>query len=456
MGLILTEEWLLAQNRVLGAALLDPKLVPKVVTELTPEDFTGNARLIYDAMASCFRRCSNPDEIDPVVIVQTMGGSDAARTLVAQYMDLCPSAAEIDRYLQLTAQQSKLNRLRDLGQRLSETSSLEDAVAMADAITNQLVDRPGIQSFSPAALMEQFAVRHSASKRFAQWSIPVIGDYVRLKPGRLYIIGAEPSGGKTAFALEQMLSISADKRVLFCSLETDAGTLFDRMIATVAEIPLTAMERGEISAPQSQRLMDCSAHICSRNFVIQQCAGVTVAGIKAAAAATKADVVIVDYLQLICSSSRKLSRYEAVTEISMDLHILAQSTGIAVIALSQVTNRDPSARRAPLGIHSARESGQIEADADAILMVDKYVEPDLRKSGSNANRVLRIVKNKNGLCGDIPLRFDGRYQRFSRAYVPNPDWASAQKAKDAQKIKKQTSAPGEDFELISLDEAVPF
>jgi replicative DNA helicase len=62
-------------------------------------------------------------------------------------------------------------------------------------------------------------------------------------------------------------------------------------------------------------------------------AGMSVSEIKAAAIGYRADIVIIDYLQIIRPSSKKLGRYEAITEISMDLHILAQSTGLIVLAL---------------------------------------------------------------------------------------------------------------------------
>lgn len=454
MGLILSEEWLLAQNRVIGAALLDETLVPRVVTELTPSDFTGNARAIYDAMAKCFRESSTPDAVNPVVIAQAMGDSPANRTLLAQYMELSPTTADFDRYLTLAKQQSKLNRIRDLGHELAEAATLEDALSKADEISNHLMERPGLKRFSPEELLTAWGLRHSTPQHFADWSIPTINDYVRLKPGKFYIIGAEPSGGKTAFALEQMMRISASKRVLFCSLETDEVTLFDRLISSVAEIPLDAMENGTLTGQQAWKVQELSDYISQRNFTILPCAGLSVAGVKAAAISAKADVVIVDYLQLLQSTSKKQSRYEAVTEISMDLHILAQSTGLTVIALSQVTNRDPQAKRTPLGIHSARESGQIEADADAILMLDKHVEKNLKDSGCRANRILRIVKNKNGRCCNIPLYFDGRFQKFSRAVIPDPDWESKQKSEP----KKQQSPPkpGTDWEQLPLTEDVPF
>lgn len=456
MGAVISsEEWLYAQNRVIGAALLDPALVSRVVTELMPEDFTGNARAIYDAMATCFRGAAKVTEITLVSIAQAMGNTVAARQILAQYMELSPSDADLDCYLQAARQQSKLNRLRTLGQTLAETTMLSEAITTADSISNLLIDRPGLKRYAPADLMDAFALRHSANQPLVEWSLREINQYIRIKPGKFYIIGAEPSGGKTALALEQLWSMSLRSRVLFCSLETDEGTLFDRLISRYAGVPMDALESNQITGAQFSQVEALNEELALRDFQILPGAGLSVAGVKAAAIGAKADVVIIDYLQLLQPSSRRLSRYEAITEISMDLHVLAQTTGITVIALSQVTNRDPTAKKVPLGIHSARESGQIEADADAMLMLDKHIDKGLKESGCTANRILRIVKNKNGRCCNIPLYFDGRTQKFSRAYVPNPEWEQANAPQKKSK-SQQSDPPMDDFEQISMDEKLPF
>lgn len=441
------DDWLQAQNCLLGAALIDPALVPRIVTELSVEDFSGNGRLIFKAMADLFRQSKSGEAVDAVAVSYYLGNSSESRTLVAHYMGLSPNFSEIDRYITMARQAAKVSRLRSLGDELASATSFENAVSTADAITAQLMERPGLKGYEPAQLLETFYTRHKTTHERIDWGLRVVGDYIRIKRGNFLILGAEPSGGKTAFALEQMWAFSAKHRVLFVSLETDADTIFDRLTSSLTGIPMDALMDGKLQPQQWAQVDDAREEIARRTFKILPGAGLSVSGIKAAALSYRADIVIIDYLQIIRQSSKKLSRYEAITEISMDLHILAQSTGLIIVALSQVTNRDPQSRGKPLGIHSARESGQIEADADAILMLDKFVEKGLLESGCRANRVLRIVKNKNGRCCNIPVIFDGKTQTFTKAFVPNPEWEQA---------KKKAKPPEDDFEQIPLDPEVPF
>ena len=62
---------------------------------------------------------------------------------------------------------------------------------------------------------------------------------------------------------------------------------------------------------------------------------------------------------------------------------------------------------------SLRESGQIEQDADAILLL--YLEDPSKPNESR--RVLKLAKNKDGERGRIYLTFDGAYQRFRQSVV---------------------------------------
>ena len=91
---------------------------------------------------------------------------------------------------------------------------------------------------------------------------------------------------------------------------------------------------------------------------------------------------------------------------------MAQSTGITVIALSQLTtqeyNKDGSVK-APR-MDDLRESRQISQDADIILLLYRPWPDNKDKQG----RVLLVRKNKEGELGSIDLDFDGKYQTFAR------------------------------------------
>ena len=87
--------------------------------------------------------------------------------------------------------------------------------------------------------------------------------------------------------------------------------------------------------------------------------------------------------------------------VSKDLHDFAQQTKICVVALCQLN-------RAGAGdlptMENLRDSGQIEQDADNIIL--------LHNDKETGKYTVRIAKNKDGITGDLPFNFIGSQQRF--------------------------------------------
>ena len=98
------------------------------------------------------------------------------------------------------------------------------------------------------------------------------------------------------------------------------------------------------------------------------------------------------------------------THLSRALHTFAQTTGTTVVGLSQLARpeRREGHTRAPR-MSSLRESGQLEADADAVLLL--YLEDEDDPAGP---RLLKVAKNKEGERGVLRLHFDGERQTFRR------------------------------------------
>lgn len=145
---------------------------------------------------------------------------------------------------------------------------------------------------------------------------------------------------------------------------------------------------------------------------------------------------MLDYLQI--ANAEGGSRPEIVTNISIQLRTLAQSLGVTVVALSQLTPPDNQAklRNAPIipNVEMLRESRQLKQDADIILLMG-LVKPGDRAS----DRIVVIDKNKDGPCGQLYLSFDPAHMRFdpvsdamSRKY-----WEAQQKALKAAALKKR-------------------
>ena len=225
-----------------------------------------------------------------------------------------------------------------------------------------------------------------------------LDEALHISPGDFIIIGGRPSAGKTALSLQIAASMAKQEyTVYYFSLETSKRKLGARLMANQIYCPLDTVKNKAVSLNE----IDGQAKNMKMPLYIRSAAGKNVEWMKAQALRKKAQVIFVDYLQLIHETGAK-DRYAAITAISIALHELEQTTGIVVVALAQL-NRNPSKPGATPTNSDLRESGQIEQDADAIILL----------SGDNPDKYLfRLSKNKEGEIGDLPITFNKQIQRF--------------------------------------------
>lgn len=235
--------------------------------------------------------------------------------------------------------------------------------------------------------------------------------YTFIEKGDYIIVGGRPSAGKTAYTI-QLANNMAKKgyKICYFSLETRPDKIKNRFIANFTGIPLTAIKLRNMDDWSLQTLARDGDAMAGLNIDIIGASGKTVSWIRSEAIRRKADIAFIDYIGLIPAQGK--SRYEKVTNISMDLHNMAQQTGITIIGLSQLSRSDT--QRKPR-MEDLRESGQIEQDADLIMLLHKGEEIQ----DSTFDYSVIIEKNKEGMTGEIDFHFMGKTQRFSEVVNAN-------------------------------------
>ena len=252
--------------------------------------------------------------------------------------------------------------------------------------------------------------------------------------GDMVGIGAAPSTGKTAFALQWAARLSQKYRVGFYSLETNAAKAADRLVAQLSGTPLGDIKQRRFTEEQWARIGDATSIFAQGKFEHIPASSMSAMDIVSTALSRRHQVVIVDYIQLIGRHDGKThARFDIVTNTSLTLHQAAQTHGILVVALSQLSRPEKKDGK-PLrpDMHSFRESGQIEQDLDVAMLL--YLSDPDDYTGS---RICKIGKNKEGRKGEVELDFDGTIQRFTLA-KPNTAAQLAVEGKKAQQWNRQT------------------
>ena len=431
---------------VLGSMLLDPRTVPVLLQLLTEDDFPDeSARAFFFAFRSLFLERA---PIDPVSVVERIA-RHGYEERAALLMRLTPTAANCEAYARMLRDRRQLRQIQEACMEIVDTKTdLERAKEILAQAAALLVENQRERDLSYGELISELLDRQQdkTPPDCFDWGIPALDEkLVNVGPGSFVILAADSSVGKTALALQFALSIARKKRVGFFSYETTLAAASDRLVSNDADVSFLRTKQKTLTSEEIARIVQAGIRSDKVDLRVMETATYTVDKIRAKTIARRFEVIFVDYLQLVPTSKKE--RYEAVTEVSIGLHALAQELGVTVVGLSQVTvpEKDKHGDRRYISKDDLRESRQLKQDADAILIMDLADPKD-----QDSDRVLQIAKNRDGNLANLALRFDPYRMRFS--YIPpfeDPETAKARERyakmdanREARREKERRKASG--------------
>lgn len=238
-----------------------------------------------------------------------------------------------------------------------------------------------------------------------------------LFPGQLIVLGARASLGKTSFA--SGLAFAAidgrESTVAFFGLEMPSSEMSLRMAASRLRLNFHDLRRGLLTPEASYALSEESDRAASVPLIVIDQPSISVSGIRRTLRTrlrgTRPSLVVVDYLQLVRSEGRHENRQVEVASISRALKRMASDLDCPVVVCAQL-NRAPEARASKRPeIADLRESGQLEGDADVVLLLyrDDFYHRDSPEAGTAE---VHVAKNRNGPTGMVRLGWDGPSMSF--------------------------------------------
>ena len=424
------KDWTLAQQSVVGSALIDGRCVPLIISELRAEDLSDVYRTMFEAIVDLKLR---GQPVDPVTVLAKVG--PAYKDEIVRLMDQTPTAANVEAYIRICKEQSRLSRLSALGTQLIGAATLEEAREILQTAQTAAVEQNVAVTDMQTALADFYDRHQEGAHNFVRFGLRELDERLAVDLGDVMVLGGYPSDGKTALMLQWCWQIAAEHPVGIFSFETSTAKLMDRIVTqAVPDLAFSDVVRSAMGADAWRKITGESVHISKRNVRIVEAAGMTAADILGVTLARGFKVIALDYVQLISpgTARRGGTRQEELAEISKALAVMARRHKILVIELSQLT-RPPKTKDgktpAPT-ISSLRESGQLEQDADVIALLYRVGE------NADAMRQLYVAKNKTGRLGRMALRFDGERQRFQYVApptIPQDLEAAARKRQEAKK-----------------------
>jgi len=392
---------------LLSILLNHPDEWPAVADQIHAEMFTPDLRPIFVAYQGMASEGLKPDAI---MVSDALGDNEHAQDALQRVIDDFSTAHSLEGHVKALRDAWRKREAHKIGNKLSSGLPLDDA--MQELARLQVGTQRGIDGASlRGAVFEEVVANASAdfiglSTGLTDLDAKLCG----LRGQSLTILAARPGMGKTAL----MLNIAQAQKtpVAIFSLEMSAVDLGKRLVAA------TGVDYGKIESPRQFRdefaPLTAGMKGIPEGLRVYDRGGQSISEIEAECyrlhSSTGLSLAIVDYLQLVTVKAE--SRLEVVSEVSRRLKSMAKNLDIPVIALCQLNRAvDNRADRRPV-LSDLRESGQIEQDADKVVFIYR---PTAYEDTATGDDVLVVAKNRQGQTGTVPVRWDGKHQRFQNA-----------------------------------------
>lgn len=423
-----------AERAILGAILVHNEALDKASEILEPADFyrqahgrifaamlaLGAAALAIDLLTLC-------DALRKAGDLEEVGGPAA----IAALADGVPRSANAAHYAGIVKEKARQRSAIETGRRLVKAAQEGERPA-AEIVTDAAEKLLEMGGAAMAGRPIRIRDLMSSGVEAIEKSQASEGGYVTglptgfteldemtagLQPSDLILVAARTSQGKTALAMNIARYAASICNVLVFSLEMSRQQLFVRLLAAEARVNSHHLRTGSLAEEDWPRIAAAMQSLHDARLFIDDTPNIGVREVRARARQVRNEegglgLVVVDYLQLMRGRGRFDNRTQEIGTISRGLKGVAKELGLPLIALAQLSRAPEAgggrkARRPQL--HDLRESGDLENDADVVIMIYR---PEAKDDERQDLAELILAKQRNGPTGSIKVAWSAACVSF--------------------------------------------
>lgn len=428
-----------AEQSLIGALLLSNDAWDRIEGTVTATDFfRDDHRRIFTHITALIRAGKPADVVTVHAAMDQSGEAERVGGLayLGEIANNTPSAANIRAY----ATTIRDRAYRRMGQGETEalaTSYAAGAVshdefsARLEQIAAQAIDSERDEPASLADAMRE-AVQYIEQRAETRGQLAGLGSGLRdldrltlgFEPGQLVILAARPAVGKTALALGVAdAAIRQEQTVLMFSLEMPRRELSLRLFAQRTGIGVHALRAGTVDDDHWAALSREVSAANQQQLFIDDRGGIGLAYVRARAKRVARKfglgLIVIDYIGLMKGEDSRQNRNQELGTISRGLKALAKELSVPIIACAQLNRAVENRPDKRPHLHDLRDSGEIEQDADIVMMLHREEVTNDAPEWQGVGELL-VRKNRNGPTGDVRLSFDAQAVRFGNHNGPDP------------------------------------
>jgi replicative DNA helicase len=419
-----------AEAAVLGAILQDAEAL-KAARTLRTGDFSDPAhQSIYIV---CKRLMSRGEPVDLTTAAGELAKAGSAVT-AADLISLIrqvPSTVNAGAYIRAVREAAQRRAIAEIGRKLMENAASDgwETSNLLDSVRSELRSiAGGGEGWMTAAELADATLAFVEAKQ--NGTLPLIQTGLSdldwliggFAEGELEIIGARPGVGKTALAMQLILhACKGGKKVALVSQEMGPHAIGERMVSRLSGVEGSKLRRkGKLDPDDWVDVMDGLNLLSQQPFVSQynvRSVEQLWQDVQSLYDRQGLDMLVVDYLQLVHSSSRTQNRSDEIEIVVNELKAMAMELRIPVIGLAQV--RRTGSREAVMPVmDELKGSGAIEQAASKIILLHRPESDDdecldmhlrgVRMSLEDAGQQLilaDVAKHREGKTGMVSLVF---------------------------------------------------
>lgn len=414
-----------AEKIVLGTIMQDDEFYPEAAGALSVDDFSlEKHRLIFSRMKDLYARGEHIDRITvhaELLKFQQDNKVDGLSYLCSLDDDL-PRMPHPDSYVRQVKRAALLRKIIYVAEELRSKAMMaeeepDDLLAAMEKRLQSIhdsADNSLTGLMSTKQLIDKYGVSTLLSGRtHGGLKLPwkkLDQDLNGLRGGQMVVLMAATSRGKTSMGLQVATAAALQGWTpVIWTMEMGAQSLFRRLVNQISgaypKMQMTLEEREAQSVAVAQ-LAERPVYFIDRSRKVSAFGTC----LRRARAAGTRVMGIVDHLQLIRGGHQR--RVEEVSGNSRDLKLLAMDLDCPLLVLSQVDRSSVKGDAARIGLHSAKESGDVENDADVVMWIEAG---ELSRDAPTAVK-LHVGKQREGPAGfSNEMVYNPRTQTFTEA-----------------------------------------
>lgn len=427
---------LAAERATLGAELLRPDCIDDVLPIVRADDFYHPAHVLIQTSIVALHETSQPIDTVSVIThlraVQNRLEAAGGPGYVSSLNDLVATSAHVEHHARTVAKLAQVRRVIAAGQHitaLGQSSGPADVDAYCNAAANEMLTATESRSRSePVHVLDALQLVYENIERSLARGSRLAGissgiaelDALTagLQNGQLIIDAARPKVGKTSLATHQCVECAKAPNggpVLFFSLEMPRPEITARMLCQLSGVDFNRMRTNQLTQDDLDAMNDHGTALAKLPIWIDDDPCTSLPTIRSKARKRKRDglaLIVVDYLQIMETPEAE-TRTRELGLVTTGLKRLAKELEVPIMLLSQlnraVENRGAAARPK---LSDLRESGNIEQDADLVLMLHR---PEMHDRNSTDKGVAEIIvaAQRNGPTGGVVrVGFEAASTRF--------------------------------------------